>query len=351
MRLLRRSGLALGLCLALMPVHAQSAPYRNPSLPIDARVKDLLQRMTLEEKVAQLESTWQNHGQNMAPNLFFVDEKSRFDEAKAREVLKNGLGQMSRPSDYHASAAEMADFTNRLQHILVENTRLGIPLMFHEECLHGLVAQNATSYPQAIGLAATFDDALIRRIFDSVALEVRSRGIHECLMPVVDLARDPRWGRTEETYGEDPYLAGRMGVAAVTGLQGSGSSIDANHVYATIKHFAVHSQPEGGTNVGPANYSERTVREYFLAPFEAGVHEAGARAVMPSYNELDGIPNHSNRWLLRNILRGEFNYNYLTVSDYFAIEQLMSIHHIAANCDEAAKLAITAGVDVELPFI
>jgi len=351
MRLLRRSGLALGLCLALMPVHAQSAPYRHPSLPIDARVKDLLQRMTLEEKVAQLESTWQNHGQNMAPNLFFVDEKSRFDEAKAREVLKNGLGQMSRPSDYHASAAEMADFTNRLQHILVENTRLGIPLMFHEECLHGLVAQNATSYPQAIGLAATFDDALIRRIFDSVALEVRSRGIHECLMPVVDLARDPRWGRTEETYGEDPYLAGRMGVAAVTGLQGSGSSIDANHVYATLKHFAVHSQPEGGTNVGPANYSERTVREYFLAPFEAGVHEAGARAVMPSYNELDGIPNHSNRWLLRNILRGEFNYHYLTVSDYFAIEQLMGIHHIAANCDEAAKLAITAGVDVELPFI
>ena len=350
MRLLRRSSLALGLCLALMPAHPQSAPYRNPSLPIDARVKDLLQRMTLEEKVAQLESTWQNHGQNMSPNLFFVDEKSQFDEAKAREVLKNGLGQMSRPSDYRASAAEMADFTNRLQHILIETSRLGIPLMFHEECLHGLVAQNATSYPQAIGLAATFDDALVRRIFDSVALEVRSRGIHECLMPVVDLARDPRWGRTEETYGEDPYLAGRMGVAAVTGLQGSGSSIDANHVYATLKHFAVHSQPEGGTNVGPANYSERTVREYFLAPFEAGVREAGVRAVMPSYNELDGIPNHSNRWLLRDILRGEFNYRYLTVSDYFAIEQLMSIHHIAANCDDAAKLAITAGVDVELPF-
>ena len=337
--------------LAVYPCLAQqSAPaYKNPALSINSRVKDLLKRMTLEEKVAQLESTWQNHGQNLAPEDYFVDEKGVLDEAKAKQLLKNGLGQVSRPSEGRGPT-EIAEFTNRLQHIAIENSRLGIPLMFHEECLHGFVAIGATSYPQAIGLAATWDDALLKRIFNAVALEARSRGADECLMPVVDVARDPRWGRTEETYGEDPYLAARMGVAAVRGLQGNGPTIDSNHVFATLKHFAVHSQPQAGTNVGPADYAERTVREYFLPPFEAGVKEADVRAVMPSYNELDGIPNHSNVWLLRNILRNEWGYKYLTVSDYFAIDQLIDIHHVAANCDEAAKMAITAGVDIELPF-
>ncbi|HKR30257.1 MAG TPA: glycoside hydrolase family 3 N-terminal domain-containing protein [Terriglobales bacterium] len=338
------------ILIAVLPCLAQQpAPYKNPALPVDARVKDLLKRMTLEEKVAQLESTWQNHGQNLAPEDYFVDEKGVLDEAKAKQLLKNGLGQVSRPSEGRGPA-EMADFTNRLQHIAIENSRLGIPLMFHEECLHGFVAIGATSYPQAIGLAATWDDALLKRVFNAVALEARSRGTDECLMPVVDVARDPRWGRTEETYGEDPYLAGRMGVAAVRGLQGDGPTIDSNHVFATLKHFAVHSQPQAGTNVGPADYGERTVREYFLPPFEAGIKGGDVRAVMPSYNELDGIPNHSNVWLLRNILRNEWGYKYLTVSDYFAIDQLIDIHHVAANCEEAAKMAITAGVDMELPF-
>jgi beta-glucosidase len=337
--------------LALLPAVAQQSviSYRNPALPVDVRVKDLLKRMSLEEKVAQLESTWQNHGFDIGPDGFFIDEKGQLDEAKAKQILWNGRGQMSRPSENRGPAA-MAELTNRLQHIVMENSRLGIPLMFHEECLHGLAAENATSYPQAIGLAATWDDALLRRIFGAVAVEARSRGADECLMPVVDLARDPRWGRTEETYGEDPYLSSRMGVAAVRGLQGDGPTIDGNHVYATLKHFAVHSQPESGTNVGPANYSERTVREYFLAPFEAGIREGNVRSLMPSYNELDGIPNHSNVWLLRDVLRGEFAYRGLVVSDYFAIDQLIDIHHVAHNCDEAAKLAITAGVDIELPF-
>ena len=351
MNVLRRSSLALLLFFALLSAAGQRSdlPYRNPALSMDSRVTDLLQRMTLEEKVAQLESTWQNHDFDLGPDGFFVDEKGQLDEAKARQVLKNGLGQMSRPSEHHGPS-EMAEFTNRLQHIAIENSRLGIPLMFHEECLHGFVVPEATSYPQAIGLAATWDDDLVRRIFDAVAHEARSRGAHECLMPVVDLARDPRWGRTEETYGEDPYLASRMGVAAVKGLQGNGPTVDSDHVFATLKHFAVHSQPEAGTNVGPANYSERAVREYFLAPFEAGIKQGEVRAVMPSYNELDGIPNHSNVWLLRSILRGEFGYKGLVVSDYFAVEQLASIHHVAANCAEAAKMAITAGVDIELPY-
>ncbi len=351
MSLRRFHPLILVAFLAALSALAQQSnmPYKNPALPIDARVKDLVKRMTLEEKVAQLESTWQNHGQNLAPEDYFVDEKGVLDEAKAGQLLKNGLGQVSRPSEGRGPA-EMAEFTNRLQHIAIERSRLGIPLMFHEECLHGFVAIGATSYPQAIGLAATWDDALLKRVFNAVALEARSRGTDECLMPVVDVARDPRWGRTEETYGEDPYLASRMGVAAVRGLQGDGATIDSNHVFATLKHFAVHSQPQAGTNVGPADYSERSVREYFLPPFEAGVREGNVRAVMPSYNELDGIPNHSNVWLLRNILRSEFGYKYLTVSDYFAIDELIRIHHVAANCDEAAKMAITAGVDIELPF-
>ena len=337
------------LLLSVLGAQQQTPAYKNPALPIDKRISDLIGRMTLEEKVAQLESTWQNHAQDLLPEEYFIDEKGQFNEAKARQLLKNGLGQVTRPSE-NRGPAEMVEFTNRLQRIAIENTRLGIPLMFHEECLHGLAAADATSYPQAIGLAATWDDALVRRIFDAVAKEARSRGAHECLMPVVDLARDPRWGRTEETYGEDPYLAGRMGGAAVKGLQGEGHAPDANHLYATLKHFAVHSQPEAGANIAPANYSERTVREYFLPPFEAGIQQGNAQNVMPSYNELDGIPNHSNTWLLRNVLRGEMGFKGTVVSDYFAIEQLISIHHVAANCEQAAKFAITAGVDIELPF-
>lgn len=332
-------------------------PYKNPALPVDERVKDLLRRMTLEEKVAQMSSTWQNYGQHLPADAYFVSADGKLDVAKAKVMLKNGLGQFSRPSEAVAGAnhspatsAAMAEFTNQVQKLMIEDTRLGIPLIFHEECLHGLAATNGTSYPQAIALAATWNQALLQRIFTATALEVRSRGVQQCLMPVVDLARDPRWGRTEETYGEDPYLVSRMGVAAVKGLQGEGQSIDADHVLATLKHFAVHSQPEGGTNVGPAPYSERVIRESFLVPFEAAIHEANARTIMPSYNELDGIPNHSNKWLLRGILRKEWGFEGLIVSDYFAIDEMITRHHIAADCASAAKYAIEAGVDIELPF-
>ena len=346
------------LCLAL-PANAQTTTplYKNPSAPIEQRVKDLLGRMTLEEKVAQLGSTWQNYGQHLPAESYFVGEDGKLDVAKAKAALKNGLGEFSRPSEAVAGAnhapatpTRMADFTNQVQKLVLEDTRLGIPLIFHEECLHGLATDGGTSYPQAIGLAATWDPALVQKIFTATALEARTRGVQECLMPVVDLARDPRWGRTEETYGEDPYLVSRMGVAAVQGLQGGGTSIDANHVLATLKHFAVHSQPEGGTNVGPAPYAERTIRESFFVPFEDAIHEAHAQTIMPSYNELDGIPNHSNVWLLRDVLRKEWGFQGLVVSDYFAIDEMITRHHIASNCTEAAKYAINAGVDVELPY-
>src|SRR5438270_11161754 len=219
---------AIFVCLVLLSTLSAQQPtpaYEKPALPIETRVSDLLSRMTLEEKVAQLESTWQNHSQGLLPEEYFVNDKGKLDAAKAREALKNGLGQVTRPSEGRGPG-ELAEFTNGLQRIAMENTRLEIPLMFHEECLHGLVAADATSYPQAIGLAATWDDALFRRIFDATAREARSCGVRESLVPVVDLARDPRWGRTEETYGEDPYLAGRMGVAAVRGLQGDGPTIE-----------------------------------------------------------------------------------------------------------------------------
>ena len=165
----------------------------------------------------------------------------------------------------------------------------------------------------------------------------------------MDLAREARWGRTEETYGEDPYLVSRMGVAVIKALQGSGPTIDQNHVIATAKHFAAHGQPEAGTNVGPANFSERTLREVFLPSFEAAVKEAGVMSVMASYNEIDGVPSHMNHWLLEKVLRQEWGFQGHVVADYYAIAQLQDLHHVAANKSEAAKLALEAGVDIELP--
>jgi beta-glucosidase len=360
---------AITLFVITLSISAQQAdpPYKNASLSVEERVKDLITRMTLEEKVAQLQSAWQNPtyiGPGTDPKIaaaykaqFLVDANGKLNVAKATAFLNNGLGQFSRPSEAVAGAnnnpatpTAMAEFTNQVQKLMLEQTRLGIPLMFHEECLHGLATTKGTSYPQAIALAATWDPALLQEIFTATALEVRTRGVQECLMPVVDLARDPRWGRTEETYGEDPYLVSRMGNAAVMGLQGAGGNVDANHVYATLKHFAVHSQPEGGTNVGPAPYAERTIRESFFVPFETGIQQAHARTIMPSYNELDGVPNHSNVWLLRDVLRKEWGFDGLVVSDYFAIDEMITKHHIAADCAQAAKYAIEAGVDIELPF-
>src|SRR5438876_2221138 len=244
----------------------------------------------------------------------------------------------------------MAEFTNTLQKWVKENTRLGIPVLFHEECLHGHAALKGTSYPQAIALASTWDAALVHDVFSAVAGEVRARGAQQCLAPVLDLARDPRWGRTEETYGEDPYLVSHMGLSAIRGFQGNGPGIDKSHVMATAKHFAVHGQPEGGTNVAPGNYSERVVREYFLKPFEAAVKLGHVQTVMASYNEIDGIPSHSNKHLLDDILRHEWGFDGLVVSDYFGIDELIRVHHVVATEDAAAKLAIESGVDIELPF-
>lgn len=343
---------ALVTLICPAPTFSQNdPPYRNPNLDADSRAADLLSRMTLEEKIAQMEGAWQNRGQHRPPESYFVDEQGNFLPDRAAVNLKYGLGQISRPSENTRGPREMAEFTNTVQKWIKANTRLAIPAMFHEECLHGHAAPKGTSFPAAIGLAGTWDPALVQDVFASVAAEVRARGAQECLAPVLDLARDPRWGRTEETYGEDPYLVSRIGVAAIRGFQGTGAAIGKSHVMATAKHFAVHGQPEAGTNVAPGNYSERVIREYFLKPFAAAVKEAGVRSVMASYNEIDGIPSHSNKYLLDDILRKEWGFRGVLVSDYFGIAELIRVHHVAGSRETAAKMALEAGVDIELPFV
>lgn len=336
-------GLALVAGRASAQVSQARPPYLDPTLPIERRIDDLLARMTLEEKVGQMLCLWQGKRD-------ITDREGRFDPSRAPQWFRIGIGRIERPGEGHGARAE-AEYTNAIQRWVKEHTRLGIPVVFHEEALHGLEAEQATSFPQAIALASSWNPELVERVFAAAAAEARGRGVHQVLAPVVDVARDPRWGRIEETYGEDPYLAARIGVAAVRGFQGTDSVIGRSHVLATLKHMTGHGQPESGTNVGPAPYGERTLRDFFLPPFEAAITEGHARSVMPSYNEVDGIPSHANRWLLRDVLRGEWGFDGVIVSDWFAISQLAELHHVAADHAEAARRALAAGVDVELPDV
>jgi len=321
--------------------------YKNPGLPVEQRVADLLSRMTLEEKVAQLTCLWAERPQ-VGPQTDFSNDRGDFSPEKARLVMKYGIGQIARQRE-RKGPREGAVFANAVQKWLIENSRLGIPAIFHDEILHGHMAQGSTSFPQPIALASSWDPDFISKVFTVAALETRARGSHQVLGPNLDVAREPRWGRTEETYGEDPYLVSRMAVAIIKALQGSGPGVDGDHIIATAKHFAAHGQPEGGTNIAPANYSERVLREFFLPSFEAAVKEAGVMSVMASYNEIDGVPSHANKWLLEKVLRQEWGFKGYVVSDYYGIPQLESLHHVAADKKEAAKLALETGVDIELP--
>ncbi|MCC6492739.1 MAG: glycoside hydrolase family 3 C-terminal domain-containing protein [Pirellulales bacterium] len=326
--------------------------YRNAEAPIPQRVADLLARMTLEEKAAQMICIWR-HKEDM-----LLDQAGGFDADKARRHFAhgNGIGQIGRISDAAGgrSARETAVLTNAIQEFFIRHSRLRIPVFFHEECLHGLAGPQATSFPQPIGLAATFDPDLVRRLYAAIASEARSRGIHQALTPVVDVARDPRWGRVEETFGEDPYLVSRMGTAAVAGFQGDRHFEGKSNLVATLKHFAAHGQPESGNNCAPANVSERVLRETFLYPFQEAIQQAGALAVMASYNEIDGVPSHANERLLRRVLRDEWGFTGPVVSDYYAIRELAERpelygHHVAVDGKEAALMAVRAGVSMELP--
>lgn len=334
-------------------------PYKNPNLPPTRRTADLLARMTLEEKAAQMVCVWQKKAEML------LDAAGNFDFQKAKAAFKkgHGLGQVGRPSDSGAPPGEpwkgqtargMAELTNAIQKFFLEHSRLGIPVIFHEECLHGQAARDATSFCQPIGLGATFNPDLVERLFTMTAYEARVRGTHQALTPVVDVARDPRWGRVEETYGEDPCLNTQLGIAAVRGFQGDGSFKDKRRVIATLKHFAAHGQPESGINCAPVNVSERLLRETFLQPFKQAIQQAGAISVMASYNEIDGVPSHASRWLLRQVLRKEWGFKGFVVSDYYAIWELSDRpdthgHNVAKDKKEACRLAVEAGVNIELP--
>jgi beta-glucosidase len=349
------AGVVVGLASASPTPAAPDLPfYKDPNAPVEARVDDLLKRMTLEEKVAQMLSIW-----DAKTEVF--DAKLELDPKKMAQKYPNGVGQFARPSDATGPESPRlvpgrdvratVRLVNALQRFALQHTRLGIPIMFHEEGLHGYAAVGATSFPQAIALASSWDPALVRAVNEVTAREIRARGVSEALTPVVDVARDPRWGRIEETFGEDPYLVGEMGVAAVEGLQGENQARDLKpgKVFATLKHLTGHGQPESGTNVGPAPYSERTLREFFFPPFEQAISRTGVGAVMPSYNEIDGVPSHANAWLLDKVLRGEWRFEGAVVSDYYAIGDLMNVHHIAADIEQAARRALEAGVDIDLP--
>lgn len=326
--------------------------YRNAKLPSARRVKDLLSRMSLEEKAAQMVCVWREKAKTL------VDEDGKFDYAKAKAAFArgHGLGQVGRPSDAGSgkNAREMAQLTNAIQKFFVEESRLGIPVIFHEECLHGHAAVDGTSFPQPIALAATFNPELVESLFSMTAREARLRGAHQALTPVVDVAREPRWGRVEETYGEDPYLVSRLGIAAVRGFQGNGTFRGKHHVIATLKHFVGHGQPESGMNCAPANVSLRVLRETFLFPFKEVLRHAGAISIMPSYNEVDGVPSHTNQWLLREVLRKEWGFQGFLVSDYFAIWELgyrpeTHGHFVAKDKLDSCVQAVRAGVNIELP--
>ncbi len=326
------------------------AHYKDHRRPIDERVEDLLGRMTLEEKVAQMICVWHQK------DVQVLNSDGKPDVCVVQKHLPSGVGQIARLSDTNGGLTprQTAEFANEIQRIFVEHTRLGIPVIFHEECLHGLAGRDATSFPQPIGLAATFDPDLVEEIYAGVAADVRSRGAHQALTPVLDVAREPRWGRVEETFGEDPYLVSRMGIAAVRGFQGDASFRDRKHLIATLKHFAAHGQPESGTNCAPVNVSERLLRDTFLYPFREVLTHANAHSVMAAYNEIDGAPSHANPWLLRDVLRTEWGFAGTVVSDYYAITELhqreeATSHGVAGSKAEAALLAVKAGVNMEYP--
>jgi len=310
--------------------------FRNSSLTPEERAADLVPRLTLEEKVEQISGGGRSQYE-------ILDTTGTYTPEQAREVFSRWWDP-----ELVLPAKRAAILRNAVQRYLHEKTKFGIPLLFMGEALHGYMEYGSTSFPQALGLAATWDPALVHQVFTAAGDEAASAGVNQVFTPVLDIARDPRWGRTEETYGEDPYLASRMGVAAITGLQGDNYNISRHHVLATAKHFAVHGQPEGGTNTAPGNYSERIIRENFFVPFQAAIEEAHAGSVMASYNEIDGIPSHINHWLLGKVLREEWGFRGFVTSDGDGIQMLVQTHHVAADNAQAGRMALAAGVDFDL---
>jgi len=312
--------------------------YRDPEVSTEERVRDLLERMTLEEKLAQLGSCWS----------FELLTGMALDPAKAAQKMGHGIGQITRIAGAtnlgQRAAAEVA---NEIQRFLIEKTRLGIPAIVHEECLHGLLARESVCFPQSIGQAAGWDPELVRAITTKLGRELRAAGAQQALAPILDITRDPRWGRIEETYGEDPYLVAELGAAYIRGLQGEGAP--EKRVLATGKHMVGHGLPEGGLNHAPSHIGPRELEDAFLFPFEAAVRDAGLGSMMHAYDDVDGMPCVASRSLLTETLRERWGFDGIVVSDYSGIDELLTSHAMTTDPSAAAALALEAGVDVELP--
>ena len=319
------------------PMMQSSSAGGTHDMSLDRRVDDLLDRMTVEEKVAQL-------GSVNAEKL--LDDEGNLDEEAVEEHLSDGIGHLTRiGGEGSLPPREAARITNELQEYLRKETRLGIPAIPHEECLSGYMGPEGTTFPQTIGLASAWSPDLVNEITSTIRTQLEAIGATHALSPVLDVARDLRWGRVEETFGEDPYLVAAMACNYVEGLQGTGDGIS-----ATLKHFAGHSAGEGGKNRSTVNLGRRELRETHLFPFEAAIRTASAESVMNAYHDIDGIPCASDEWLLTDVLRGEWGFDGTVVSDYYSVEFLRSEHGVAADEREAGTMALEAGVDIELPY-
>lgn len=323
-----------------------TAPWRDPSLSAAARVDDLLSRMTLQEKTAQLYGVWvgaATDGDGVAPHQHDMATDRTADEWD--ELITHGLGQLTRsfgtaPVDPALGAQALA----RAQRRIAGAGRFGIPAVAHEECLAGFTAWRATAYPVPLAWGATFDPPLVEEMARRIGRDLRSAGVHQGLAPVLDVVRDPRWGRVEETIGEDPYLTGTIGTAYVRGLESAG-------VIATLKHFAGYASSAGARNLAPVRAGVRELADVTLPPFEMALREGGARSVMAAYNETDGVPASADPGLLTELLRSEWGFTGTVVADYFGIGFLQTLHRVAGSPAQAAHAALAAGIDVELPTV
>lgn len=313
--------------------------YKDPTQPLETRVEDLLSRMTLDEKIAQLGCLWSTA---LVPD-------GVFDADAVAAKMPHGIGQITRiGASTGLRPAESAALMNAIQEVALTRTRLGIPVIVHEESVGGFCHRDATVFPQALGLAATWDAALLEQVAGVIREQMLAVGARLALAPVLDVARDPRWGRVEETYGEDPVLAGTMGTAYVRGLQTDDLR---RGVAATGKHFLGYAMSEGGRNWGPVQLGPRELREVYAEPFAAAIRDAGLAAIMNSYASVDGLPCAGSPAILTDLLRGELGFNGVVVADYWSIPQLLEFHRVAAHPGEAARLALSAGLDVELPAL
>lgn len=311
--------------------------YRDPDASTEERVANLLTLMTLDEKLAQLGCLW---------STAFVTTGS-FDADAVAEMMPHGIGEITRiGASTGLHPQESAALMNAIQKVAVERTRLGIPVIVHEESTGGFLHRDATVFPQGLGLAATWDPNLVKEVAGVIRTQMLAVGARHALAPVLDVARDPRWGRVEETYGEEPVLSGIIGTAYVQGLQSNNLR---NGVAATGKHFLGYAMSEGGRNWGPVQCGPRELREVYAEPFATVIRNAGLATMMNSYASVDGLPCAGSQAILTDLLRDELGFSGVVVADYSAVLQLMTFHHVAASKGEAARLALTAGLDMELP--